>query len=239
MRPPLVPSIAVHGTLPDFPTALVVGDVHGCVDELTDLLQLVGDPHRKVIFVGDLVAKGPSPREVLQRVRSLSAASVRGNHDQHYLNFKAAHDQGTPWPVHRETQHLKRFSAEDWAMLESLPHSLRIRVGGEAEATLVVHGGVVPELALEEQETRHLMNLRSLRADGSPSKAVEGTPWIESWAGPGRVVFGHDALRKLQRAQRAFGLDTGCVYGGALTGLLLPEEEIVSVPARRVYLEPG
>ena len=73
--------------------------------------------------------------------------------------------------------------------------------------------------------------------DGQPSKRIEGAPWGALWTGPEHAVFGHDAVRGLQPHAHATGLDTGCVYGRELTGLLLPAHKLVSVPARRAYAE--
>jgi hypothetical protein len=103
-----------------------------------------------------------------------------------------------------------------------------------------VHAGLVPEQPLEDQDPFDLMNMRSILDDGSASRSYEeGTPWASLWTGPRLVVFGHDAVRGLQTREFAVGLDTGCVYGGWLTGLWLPERDLVSVPARATYATPG
>ena len=94
---------------------------------------------------------------------------------------------------------------------------------------MVVHGGLVPGIPLEQQTRDHLLNLRSITAEGRPSKRIDGAPWASLWQGPEHVVFGHDAVRGLQRHPFATGLDTGCVYGRELTALVLPAGEIVSV----------
>ena len=101
---------------------------------------------------------------------------------------------------------------------------------------MVVHGGVVPGVPIEKQEREHFLTLRSIREDGTPSKKIEGRPWAAVWKGPERIVFGHDAVRGLQQEPMATGLDTGCVYGGKLTALLLPERKLVSVSARKSYV---
>src|SRR5262249_53262971 len=120
------------------------------------------------------------------------------------------------------------------AWLAALP--LWLTVDGDAPAShLVVHGGLVPGVPVERQERAHLLNLRSIDDDGEPPKKIEGTPWAAPWKGPPHAGVGHEAVRGLQRHRWATGLDTGCVYGGALTALVLPAGELVSVPARRAY----
>ena len=119
--------------------------------------------------------------------------------------------------------------------LTALPLWVRLDVAGEPY--VVVHGGMVPGVAVEKQTREHLLTMRSITADGRPSKRIEGAPWGALWKGPERVVFGHDAVRGLQQHPLATGLDTGCVYGRELTGLLLPGHRLIAVPARRAYAE--
>jgi hypothetical protein len=218
---------------------IVVGDVHGCLAELQDLLRATG--HRggdRLVLVGDLVAKGPDSAGVLALLREEKALAVLGNHDAHALaarNAVAAGDE-----VKRERRDVvDTLTAADWAYLEALPLFLRLgpeRRGGPQ--TAVVHAGAVPGLPLERQDRETFLTLRSVRADGTPSKRIEGTPWAALWTGPERLVFGHDAVRGLQQHPFATGLDTGCVYGGKLTALVLPERRLVSVDARRAYVTP-
>lgn len=214
---------------------LVIGDVHGCSAELQDLLDACGyaDGDR-VVLVGDLVAKGPDSRGVLELVRKLGALAVRGNHDQAVLRWQdpaaraAAPERG---PHHLRLA--RQLSDDDWAVLKALPFWLRL----PDFEMLVVHGGVVPGLALEEHDPELLMNMRTLRPDGTGSRRPEdGVLWGTRWTGPERVVFGHHATAGLQRHPFALGLDTGCVYGHQLSALVLPDDRVVSVPARATYV---
>jgi hypothetical protein len=211
---------------------IVIGDVHGCLDELLALLarceRREGD---RVVLVGDLVAKGPDSAGVVAWAREVGADAVLGNHDAHVLRVLDGPDEGRP----QHTAVAKTLGPEDVAWLRDRPLWLPVAARGKSPGHLVVHGGLVPGVALDEQARDNLLNLRSITADGRPSKRIEGTPWGALWPGPEHVVYGHDAVRGLQRHPHATGLDTGCVYGRELTALVLPAGELVSVPARRAY----
>ncbi len=214
---------------------LVIGDVHGCLVELEALLAACEHrPGERVVFVGDLVAKGPSSRGVLRRAVALGAEAVLGNHDVHVLRFREAQRLGKRAPKtsadHRAVA--ESLSADDWRWLESRPYTLRLPEFG----VLVVHAGLVPGVALEAQRTEDLVAMRSLLPDGTASKRLEaGVPWASRWTGPEHVIFGHDAVSGLQRHAHATGIDTGCVYGRSLTACVLPGHELVSVPATRAW----
>ena len=218
---------------------LIVGDLHGCREELEDLLEESGfEEGDHLVSVGDLVAKGPDSQGVLRLFRRLGGRAVRGNHDEHCLRWWRAKTSGEPLPelrpAHREVA--EQLEESDWEWLAALPLWLEL----EDHDALVVHAGLVPDLPLSEQDPFDLMNMRSILADGEASRSYEeGTPWAGRWPGPRLVVFGHDAVRGLQTREFAVGLDTGCVYGGWLTGLWLPERDLVSVPARQTYCTPG
>lgn len=217
------------------PCTIVIGDVHGCADELEALLRAAGcTPQDEVVLVGDLVAKGPDSRGVLAIMREVGARSVRGNHDEHVLRYRRALEVGGP-PPKLGSDHAAVAAAldeQDWAQLSALPLHLRL----PAHRAIVVHAGLVPGIPLEAQDPEILMNIRTLKPDGSGSRrANHGVLWGSAWPGPELVLFGHHAARGLQLHPHALGLDTGCVYGGKLTACLLPEQRFVSVPARRRY----
>ncbi|HXJ22558.1 MAG TPA: metallophosphoesterase [Polyangia bacterium] len=214
---------------------IIIGDVHGCLDELLTLVRRARrDPEDRIVLVGDLVAKGPDSAGVVAWARESRVDAVLGNHDAHAL--KAAHGDPHVRPTHRAVA--ETLSPDDVAWLDDRPLWLRLgEIGGRQH--LVVHGGFVPGVPLDDQERDVVLNLRSITADGRPSKKLDGTPWGALWRGPEQVTYGHDAVRGLQRHPLATGLDTGCVYGHELTALILPEGDLISVPAARVYAPPG
>jgi len=216
------------------PRTFVVGDLHGCARELDALLDEAGyrPGDDRLVSVGDVVAKGPDSAGVVRRLRTLGARSVRGNHDHRLLLSAAALAAGDADPPDGQRRLLASLGEGDLDWLGAQPLALRLP---EHDA-IVVHAGLVPGVPLDAQDPENLMTMRSLRDDGRPSRRIgDGVPWSTRWPGPELVLFGHDAVRGLQERPHALGLDTGCVYGGRLTGVWLPDRRIVSVPAAANY----
>ena len=206
---------------------LVVGDVHGCADELVELLEIAGDDVR-VVLVGDLFTKGPDPVGVWRVLRRTGARAVLGNHDQRLLDViegERPHDTHGAGIV-------RALDAEDpaWqAWTRALP--LWLQVG----RYLVTHAALHPSGDLERTDRRtHLVRRR-----WPDDRDLDCPHWWQVYEGP-PVIFGHDAARGLVRRDRhgapwIIGLDTGCVYGGQLSGWLVGAERLIQVPAARVY----
>lgn len=265
--------------------SIIVGDVHGCCDELEDLLAYVGFGRSdRLYFVGDLVVRGPKPRSTLALVRKLGGIAVRGNHEDRLLRWRKAEaleehrkkvakklpkkiakqvarlafspsedarnraSQGKSiGPLTRKTADALR--KKDWELIESFPLWIDI----EEHDVRVVHAGMIPGISIDHQDPRVLMNVRSLTRAG-PGWPIEASEergqrsWAQSYEGPEHIVFGHNAKPTPEIAPFATGIDTGAVYGGRLTAMVLREGErvpppehrasvLVSVPARRAYVE--
>lgn len=213
----------------------VVGDVHGCADELAALLDRARfDPARHhLVLVGDVFAKGPDPAGVFRTVDSVGGEMVLGNHDVALLARRGglarrpAGDRASD-PHGWCAQVLMEEAPSAWGLLEAAPLVLA------SGATWVVHAGFDPAIGLAATSREDMLTVRRLA--GGPSAPF----WWERWEGPETVVFGHDAKRglvaRLHRGRTvALGLDTGCVYGGRLTGWLAGEGRLTSVAARRAY----
>ncbi len=236
---------------------LIVGDVHGCSAELEVLLEHVGfDTGDRLVLVGDLVARGPDSRGVLDVARRTGAVIIRGNHEERLLTSRAApHPLVWNEDAEAKPKPLGRMHAEvaaqlrpvDWTLLEASP----LYVDLPEHGVRVVHAGVIPGVAIEKQKRSTLLTIRALGPRGEAVERREGVLWGERYTGPPHIVFGHHARRTPQLHPWATGLDTGCVYGGELTALLLGEGErvprelsarrklLVRVPAARVYFPSG
>jgi Calcineurin-like phosphoesterase len=204
---------------------VIVGDVHGCIDELRELLKVaeVG-PEDRIISVGDLVRKGPDSASVLAwAMETPNLRCVLGNHEERLLSRWMAGmkpDKGsTDWET---CKRLGDSYNQAMDFVRTWPLYL------EEDGFLVVHAGLDPRIPSVRLQSPHdLMTIRI--PDGMRQ------PWYESYAGDDLVVFGHWAGNEPVIRPKTIGLDTGCVYGGKLTALILPERRLVSVPARRAY----
>lgn len=235
---------------------IIIGDVHGCLDELDELMRkLELRQADKVIMVGDLIDRGPDPAGCVRRVRESGWDCVLGNHENRAMlwlrNESMRLGVGRPNnmrpPFSERQKEWESLSGEDLAWLWKLP--LKASVG----KWLVSHAGVEPCSTVTDQDTDQLMHIRWVDKDGrhmlsDPSK-VDRRPddsffWAEVWKGPESIIYGHSVFDKVRRDEPApgvvcLGIDTGCVYGGDLTALVLQDEgsdpEFVQVRASREY----
>ena len=238
----------------------IIGDVHGCVGELRELLKRLGyvvtadnpllahPQGRRLIFVGDLVDRGPDSVGVLELIRPLvgsgRAFCVAGNHDEKFLKYLRGKEvrinhglQTTVAQVNALPPEVRpRFEADSRAFLDSLV-SHYVLDGGKL---VVAHAGMK-----REYQGRSSARVRSYALFGDTTGEVDsfGLPvrlrWAEDYRGPALVVYGHTPVRAPDRLNNTINIDTGCCFGGGLTALRYPEGEFVTVDAFATYNEPG
>lgn len=212
----------------------VIGDVHGCYREMCELLDRLelttGD---RLIFVGDLVVRGPDNANVVRffvEERLPNMAALLGNNEEKLPPTLAGDPTYASPAVLATIEQLRAADLLDaaLALFASLP--LYVDLGD----TAVVHAGVRPGVPLENQMRDDLLKIKT--ADGTPNSPM----WWEVYDGPKRVLFGHHVLRDPLVLPHAIGLDTGCVYGGNLTAYTLETGEFTSVRAADTYYRhPG
>ncbi len=210
---------------------IVIGDIHGCYDELEDLLERIAPgASDRIIAVGDLIVKGWKNREVLNLFMvDERFQAVIGNHDRAILRHWNEENISLKRTQKAALDELDADRARYASYLNSLPYMI------DLGSHVVVHAGVRPGVPLEAQTPDDLTELRTL---GSDRTSREGIPWYEVYDGEKIALFGHWPAPQPRRGRRAIGLDTGCVYGYQLTAYIIESDEFVSVRARRAYSVP-
>ncbi|PYE18753.1 polynucleotide kinase-phosphatase [Williamsia limnetica] len=237
----------------------VIGDVHGCREELESLLARLGyvltsddrgrpvdashPAGRRAVFVGDLVDRGPDSAGVLRlvmgMVRSGSALCVSGNHEAKLVRALGRKDVK---PTHGLQETLDQLANED----ESFIADVRRFCDGLVAHYVLDDGKlVVAHAGLKEKyHGRASGRVRAFALYGDTSGETDEFglpvryPWADDYRGAATVLYGHTPVPETEWINNTMCLDTGCVFGGELTALRYPEREVVSVPATATHYEP-
>lgn len=230
----------------------IIGDVHGCYDEIVALLNKLGypasalfrHPHgRKAIFLGDLVDRGNKTPEVLELVMDMvergDALCVPGNHDIKLLRKLNGRDVQITHGLAESLAQLATRPPEFIERVKTFLASLISHFVLDDGKLVAAHAGVK-----EAMQGRGSGAVREFALYGETTGETDefGLPirynWAAEYKGRAMVVYGHTPVPEPEWLNGTINIDTGCVFGGALTALRYPERELVSVPALRVYAEP-
>uniref|UniRef100_A0A6U4FBZ3 Calcineurin-like phosphoesterase domain-containing protein n=1 Tax=Phaeomonas parva TaxID=124430 RepID=A0A6U4FBZ3_9STRA len=222
---------------------IVVGDVHGCLGMLRELLEeklRVDWDEDIVILAGDLVVKGPDSVGVVEYAMARNILTIKGNHDVKAIKAARAWRKKKMEPP-KKHYFVKNLTDAQIAWMGAQPYTIT----DVDKKILVVHAGLIPNKSLSKQSEKDMTTMRNIvHMDGPnpspgqpPVYAVdhvdEGVPWASLWEGARigiHVFFGHDSKRGLQLWPLATGLDTGACKGQSLTAAVMPGHTIVSVP---------
>lgn len=207
---------------------LVIGDIHGCFYELQALLDKAGLSSRdKIIAVGDIVDRGPETPEVIGFFQNTPHAHVlMGNHERKHVRGSRGEIQLAVSQLISQIQLAEAYpNAVTW--MSSLP------LFQDLPEAIIVHGYLEPGISLSEQNPSIICG--TMGGERILRDHYEH-PWYEMYVGDRAVIVGHlnynDSDQAFIYQDKVFGLDTSCVMGKALTGLLLPSFQILSVPSR-------
>ena len=236
----------------------IIGDVHGCFDELLELMTTLGysiekngdgyqfgvPDRRKAIFLGDLVDRGPKIVAVLRLVMDMVDAGttlcIPGNHDVKLLQKLRGKDVKIAHGLADSIAQLESESPEFKSKVVEFLDGLISHYVLDDGKLVVAHAGMK-----EEMQGRGSAAIRSFALFGETTGETDefGLPvrynWAADYRGKAMVVYGHTPVGEPQWLNRTINIDTGCVFGGKLTALRYPEKELVSVPAHRTYYEPA
>ncbi|MFJ6570990.1 polynucleotide kinase-phosphatase [Streptomyces sp. NPDC091292] len=227
----------------------IIGDIHGCRSELDTLLTRLGyvdgvhPDGRTAVFVGDLVDRGPDSPGVLRRVMAMVASGnalcVPGNHENKLGRWLAGKKVQLTHGLAETAEQFDRESDEFRADVAEFVRGLVSHYVLDGGNLVVCHAGLP-----EKYHGRTSGRVRSHALYGDTTGETDEFglpvryPWAEDYRGHAAVVYGHTPVPDARWLNNTLCLDTGCVFGGALTALRWPERELVDVPAEQVWYEP-
>jgi protein phosphatase len=235
----------------------IIGDIHGCFDETVELLRKLGyvvqvdetlpkarhPEGRRALFLGDLVDRGPKSPAVLRLVMAMvqegTALCVPGNHDIKLKRKLEGRDVRLTHGLAETMRQLENEPEEFIVSVKTFLDGLVSHYVLDGGKLVVAHAGMKGSL-----QGRASGRVREFALYGESTGETDeyGLPVRSNWAadyrGRARVVYGHTPVPTAEWLNKTISIDTGCVFGGALTALRYPENELVSVPAARMYYEP-
>lgn len=232
----------------------IIGDVHGCYDELAELLTKLGYHHnagtwshpegRKAVFAGDLVDRGPKTPEVLKLVMDMTATGnaycVPGNHDIKLMRWLSGKNVQAKHGLQESIGQLNLETPEFRDGVRKFLDKLISHYVFDNGKLVVAHAGLK-----ENMHGRGSGAVREFCLYGETTGEIDefGLPvrlnWASEYTGKAMVVYGHTPVPEAQWLNNTIDIDTGCVFGGSLTALRYPEREIVAVKAAEVYCIPA
>jgi protein phosphatase len=222
---------------------IVIGDVHGCLDELRELISIASNrfPDHRFVFSGDITDRGPNSLGVINLVRELNAICVMGNHDDklaRYLNGNKIEIKHGLQTTVDEINRVNPDKVDLYNFISSFPIYVILDNGN----LVVSHAGIKNEMIGREDSKKNGW-IKSFCLYGDVTgKYVDGLPERRDWAAERIVdekspliVYGHCVQKELKIVNKTCCVDTGAMEGGSLSALVYPEMEFVSVAAKDIY----
>lgn len=230
---------------------VIVGDVHGCIDELNELLRTIeyNPNNTRLIFLGDILDRGIDSIGCVRKVRELNAECVQCNHGDKHIRYRrheitknltGKKNPMRPMSIVDAAAH-KALTNDDIDWMRRCPLTINIKDNWYA-----LHAGLEPALPFDKQLPNWIIRCRYVNEKGRAlslnqdrSKPAGSKYWADVWNGPENIVFGHCVFEEPQvfknKNNTCIGIDTGAVYGGYLTALVFETMEFIKIKSKQVY----
>jgi predicted kinase len=230
----------------------IIGDVHGCIAELTELLDRLGyvvtdgvhrHPEGRIaVFIGDLVDRGPDSIGVVRLVDSMvqakSALLILGNHDEKFLRYLQGHHVEIKHGLQRTVAQFTALSPDEQVVFAARTCALFRRalpyIVLDNWRLVVTHAGIKERMI--GRLSRRIIRF-CLYGDPTGEYTADGRPirrdWAQDYHGKALIVYGHTPVPEPEFRNNTVNIDQGCVFGGQLTALRYPERTFVQIPSRQ------
>jgi protein phosphatase len=234
----------------------IIGDIHGCYDELLELLEKLGYKNhnntfvhpqgRQMGFVGDAADRGPRSLDVWKLLFNQQDADALvyspGNHCNKFHRYLNGHNvqithglettvaEYLEYPKEKRAMFRKRF----FSFFERIPYYNKLDEG----KLIISHAGIREDMIDKPIQKNIIVFV--LFGDITGKQHPDGRPirgdWAKSYRGDAFIVYGHTPIKEVRFMKKTANIDTGCVFGGKLSALRYPEMETISVPSKQPYI---
>lgn len=240
----------------------IIGDIHGCVNELIDLVTKVllkdlnvGNKEfnpvtgRRFVFVGDITDRGPQNIAAMIYVKHLcdefGALIVSGNHDNKFARYLKGNDIRISHGIDKTIDEWKEFKVKHKEVAEEMKEWYMEKILNTTPYLVLDNGRLVVShagikdwmIGKDNKATRSMC----LYGDTTGRRDEKGFPILNDWnaehIGDFLIVHGHNVREKAEVINNVCDVDTGCVFGGKLTALMYPEMEFISEKAHELYFK--
>lgn len=235
----------------------IIGDIHGCYEELLELLEVLGYKNkgsqwvhpdkRKLVFIGDLMDRGPSSLKVIELVYQLVtkdkiAKYIPGNHCDKLYRYFLGNNVKIQHGLETTVEEYEALNAKEQVAIrnkmirlyEQAPLYLEI-----PEVNVVIAHAGIKESLIGRYDKK--VKTFVLYGDITGEKLPDGRPvrrdWAKQYTGERWIVYGHTPVLEPRFVNKTVNIDTGCVFGNKLTAFRLPEEKIISVASKQPFNE--
>lgn len=219
---------------------ICVGDIHGCLEEFKELLLKIqyNKELDRIILLGDLIDRGDFSAETVKFARELNLECVMGNHEFKFLKWFNSNKK-----IFTKENFYEKLSSEDIDYIFKMPNYIKIN------NFIAVHAGLKAGVSIENQKREDLLYIRYSDKYGNfislkDINKKKSYFWTKFWKGPESIIYGHNVhsfseplIEEVSTDVICYGLDTGCCFGGKLTGLILETKELIQVKAKKVYFK--
>jgi predicted phosphodiesterase len=221
---------------------IIIGDVHGCLTELEELLKITSynKSSDSLIFLGDLIDRGPNSIGVIRKVQELKAACIMGNHEFNVYKWLSSNKSS------------KSKDYYPWLRDADINFIINMPLYIKKDNFIMVHAGLKNKIPLPLQAPNDVLYIRYIDKSGEmltykklqklSKKEIKDSFWTRYWTGPESIIYGHTIhsykfplIEDISPNVICYGLDTGCCFGGNLTALILETKEIFQVKAQQTY----
>ncbi|ASS88106.1 bis(5'-nucleosyl)-tetraphosphatase PrpE [Geobacillus sp. FSL K6-0789] len=233
----------------------IIGDIHGCFREFAALTETLGyhwdegvpihPDGRKLGFVGDLTDRGPESLNMIEIVSALVerklAYYVPGNHCNKLYRFFLGRNVQIAHGLETTVSEYRTLPPSEQEMIRR--KFIRLYEQAPLYAVLdegrlvIAHAGIRHDyIGRTDQKVKTFVLYGDITGETNPDGTPVRRDWAKRYHGSAWVVYGHTPVKTPRFVGRTVNIDTGCVFGGALTALRYPEMETVSVPSSMPYV---